>query len=74
MILHENINKKKKVRGKYKKEGGKRKRSRDKIISRIPVMIRLSCVANTIADAMRSGHRPTPAQALRLASAAGPQS
>ena len=35
---------------------------------------RLSCVANTIADAMRSGHRPMPVQALRLASAARPQS
>ena len=34
MILHENINEKIKVRRKFKKEGGKRKRNRDKMLSR----------------------------------------
>ena len=34
MILHENINEKIKVRRKFKKEGGKRKPSRDKMLSR----------------------------------------
>ena len=37
---------KKEVRRKYKKEGGKRKRSGDKMLSRIPVMLALSCVSN----------------------------
>ena len=37
-------------------------------------MLRLTCVANMIADIMRSGHRPTPAQTLKVASAARPRS